>query len=200
MPPAEPQLLRTRAELSLARWRARDALGAFSSIPDALQQPEILERLALCAELLGDYETADAHFERAQRLEPLEHPAPPRLDPEEFDAVVQEGVNQLPPELAVALERVAVVIDPMPTHELCGDDPVETPPELLGLFVGPSLLDQSIESSGELPPTVYLFQRNLERVCDGREQLVEEIRVTLFHELGHALGFDEEGVARMGLE
>ena len=57
-----------------------------------------------------------------------------------------------------------------------------------------------IESSGELPPTVYLFQRNLERVCGDREQLVEEIRVTLFHELGHALGFDEEGVARMGLE
>ena len=48
--------------------------------------------------------------------------------------------------------------------------------------------------------TLKGFDRNLERAAKNREHLLEEIRTTLYHELGHVLGFDEEGVAQMGLE
>ena len=75
----------------------------------------------------------------------------------------------------------------------------ETPADLLGLFVGTPLVDRSIENTGEMPPTVFLFQRNLERAARDEAELEREIRITLFHELGHALGFDEDGVEEMGL-
>jgi predicted Zn-dependent protease with MMP-like domain len=79
-------------------------------------------------------------------------------------------------------------------------DPSETPPDVLGLFVGSSELEISDGESARLPRRIFLFQRNLERFAHSRQELVEEIRVTLFHEIGHMLGFDEAGVEAMGLE
>ena len=75
----------------------------------------------------------------------------------------------------------------------------ETPPDLLGLFLGVSLLERSGEHP-ELPPSIHLYQRNLERAAVDEEELKEQIRITLYHELGHYLGFDEDGVAELGLE
>ena len=70
---------------------------------------------------------------------------------------------------------------------------------LLGLFVGRSLMDQSVQDSGALPNTLYLFQNNLERVASSREDLEEEIRITVLHEIGHHLGWDEDELAERGL-
>jgi predicted Zn-dependent protease with MMP-like domain len=123
----------------------------------------------------------------------------PRLSPSAFEEVVMQAVDDLPPEFQAALERVAIVIDPVPGLGAVVGDGRETPADLLGLFVGRSLVESSSDASGELPPTVFLFQRNLERGVTDEAELVQEIRVTLYHELGHALGFDEEGVEEMGL-
>ena len=49
------------------------------------------------------------------------------------------------------------------------------------------------------PNTIYLFQRNLERAAKDRDDLVEQIRITLWHELGHYLGFEEEDMDDLGL-
>ena len=68
-------------------------------------------------------------------------------------------------------------------------------PETLGLFEGVPLGEGS---DAELPPRIFLFQRNLERYCTHSE-LVVEIAVTLYHELGHLLGLDEEEVDALGL-
>jgi predicted Zn-dependent protease with MMP-like domain len=72
-------------------------------------------------------------------------------------------------------------------------------PGTLGLCVGVPYSERGTQSALERPPTIHLFQRNLERGARDRAELEQEIRVTLYHELGHALGFDEEGVDEMGL-
>jgi predicted Zn-dependent protease with MMP-like domain len=90
------------------------------------------------------------------------------------------------------------VIDPMPSAELVGAPGLGHPPDLLGLFTGAPIAERGLVT-GELPATIFLFQRNLERVSRNRDELLDEIRTTLYHELGHALGFDEEGVDELGL-
>jgi len=93
------------------------------------------------------------------------------------------------------------LVEPVPVDWMIDrTDLSETPPDILGLFVGASELEMPSDSSGHMPRRIFLFQRNLERFAHSREELIEEIRVTLFHEIGHMLGFDEEGVASMGLD
>ena len=105
------------------------------------------------------------------------------------------------PEFKQQLETTEIVVEPVPLDWMIDrSDPGETPPDLLGLFVGASEIEESDVSPDLLPRRIFLFQRNIERGARDRDELVQEIRVTLFHEVGHMLGFDEEGVAELGLE
>jgi len=185
--------------LCLARWDVRGAREAFGRLDREAEGAPLLENLALLADLEGDLKSADRLYRRAAELDPERSPSPPRLTPEGFEAVVAEAARELPPEFRRALDDLAVVIDPMPTAEIVGAPGSGHPPDILGLFVGAPLGLRASSDPSELPPTIYFFQRNLERASRTRRELREEIRTTLYHELGHALGFDEEGVDRMGL-
>ena len=185
--------------LCLARWDVRGARAALGALSVDDEGAPLLEELALLSDLEGDARTADKLFRRAAALDPDGSPAPPRLSPEDFEAVVAEAARELPAEFARALHDMAVVIDPMPTAEIVGAPGSGHTPDILGLFVGAPLAERARADPSELPPTIYLFQRNLERASLTRRELREEIRTTLYHELGHALGFDEEGVDELGL-
>ena len=151
------------------------------------------QRLALCNDLLGDYETADAHMESALGVAPF------HLTEDDTDAIVEEAKAALPEAFQQALAQVALVVEPMPTRNLAksGGNLAETPPDLLGLFLGAPIGEPA--APGETPTCIRLFTRNLERVCADRAELVVELQVTLYHELGHALGLDEAGVDAIGL-
>lgn len=195
----DPDVLLASGEVHLAAWRVPRALSAFERLTEASPSRAAFERLALCLDLRGDESGAQRALARAAASDPEGGPVAPRLSPSAFEEVVMQAVDDLPPEFQAALERVAIVIDPVPGLGAVVGDGRETPADLLGLFVGRSLVESPSEASGELPPTVFLFQRNLERGVTDEAELIQEIRVTLYHELGHALGFDEEGVEEMGL-
>ncbi len=196
----DAELALVRAEIALRRWdldAAREELARAETLGES---PVVLAKLALLADLDGDFGRAERLLRDAQRLEPQAFPLPPRFSEGEFDRVLKQAIARLPEEFRAALERVPVIVEPMPSRALCGEDPRETPPDLLGLFTGASCLESSPDALPELPPTIHLFQRNLERACSHRRELAEQIEVTLYHELGHYLGFDEDGVADLGLE
>jgi len=195
-----PDYLWARAELLLAEWRIEEARETLEKLVDVEPSAAALGRLALCAELGGDFERADEILEAALGLEPEGIPIP-RFSPEVFEDVVAEAVETLNPETKVALERCEIAIEPVPAAWMVDtNDPSETPPDMLGLFSGHSELDRSEYETGALPPRIFLFQRNLERACRTHAELLEQIRVTVYHEIGHMLGFDERGVAELGLE
>ena len=107
-------------------------------------------------------------------------------------------IRSLPATFAQLLERVPVIVDPIPSPELFAV--VEHAEELLGLFVGPSVAEWDASDAPPETAVIYLFQRNIEADCDTRAELEEQVRITLLHELGHCLGFDEEGLERLGLD
>jgi predicted Zn-dependent protease with MMP-like domain len=124
-----------------------------------------------------------------------------RLSEKEFDRVLQSAIASLPPQFRELLDFVPVVVDPWPSEELL--DTVEDgggDEDLMGLFVGPPIAQWRSHDAPPETAVIYIFQGPLEDSCDTRKELEAQIRITLFHELGHCLGFDEEGLKRIGLE
>jgi predicted Zn-dependent protease with MMP-like domain len=154
---------------------------------------------ALLAERDGDDDRALVSFAEARRLDPDRFPEPYTMGEDEFLRVAQRVIDDLDPEIRSTLEGAPFFVQPFPAEELLTTEEPPLDPQLLGLFVGRSLMDQSVQDSGSLPNTLYLFQRNLERSVSSRRELEEEIRITVLHEIGHHLGWDEEDLAERGL-
>jgi predicted Zn-dependent protease with MMP-like domain len=186
-------------ELALLGWNIEHARACFEAVSEVEDDVYLMERRALIADLAGDSDASHGLMEAAQRLDP-ERPQPVRVSDAAFDALVKEALADLPAQFQAPVSNARVITEPMPFAELGGQGGHGTvPPDVLGLFVGPTIHDAADGASGELPPSIYLFQRNLERMAQSEEDLGIEIRVTLFHEIGHLLGLDEDEVAAMGL-
>ena len=145
----------------------------------------------------GVLHIADERFEAASRLDPESFPLPRRLSTAEFDERLRVAMDRLPEEYQRHLEKVVVTVEDLPADEiLLEEDPPLDPEGLLGLFVGISR-DQgsSFSPGGELPPRILLSKRNLERLVLDPDELAEQIAITLYHELGHYLGLDEDELA-----
>jgi predicted Zn-dependent protease with MMP-like domain len=126
------------------------------------------------------------------------------------ERIVEEALSDLPEPIRGWLRSVAILLEDVPDEDVCRQfDPIMPPGELLGCFSGPSMRDRTIEldalptsdrSWRLLPPSIVLFRRNLERMAHDEEDLVTELRVTVFHEIGHFLGLDEDDLVDRGLD
>jgi len=104
-----------------------------------------------------------------------------------FEDEVRRALDELPPELGKGLRNVAVLIE----DERPGE------PALFGLYEGVPLPKRR---SGEpvTPDTITIFRRPLERFCHDPDELKEQIRVTVLHELAHYFGIEEERLRELG--
>src|SRR5262245_20422008 len=85
---------------------------------------------------------AEAGFARAAKLDPEGYPVPPHLSETEFDSVLEEAIEGLPPRVAHELEKVSIVVDAYPDEELVGDDDDLPGPGLAGLYSEASRLER----------------------------------------------------------
>jgi predicted Zn-dependent protease with MMP-like domain len=154
--------------------------------------------LACSLERLERLADADRNFLRAANAQQEPHPLPYRVSWRHFEAAVSRGADDLPQELREALEEIQLVLADYPGAEIVGHDQSY---ELLGLFAGHAKaeLDESA-GSGELTPRIYLYRRAHEHIANTAAEFDDEVKRTLYHELGHYLGFDEDDMERFGVD
>ena len=106
-----------------------------------------------------------------------------------FDDHVRAALDSLPPRIAEALRNVAVVIE----------DENPDDPDLLGLFEGVPLTERG-DAAGLLPDKITIYRNPLVESFPDTDELEDEIRINVVHELGHYFGLDEERIAELGYE
>ena len=123
-----------------------------------------------------------------------------RVSPEEFDGIVIDALERLAPEFYGRLqnENVDIVVETEPSLGKLSELGLHRNETLFGLSEGVSLADGGSHVS-TLPSKITIFQRPIEEAVESREELDAEVLKTVWHEVGHFLGFDEDEVADMGL-
>lgn len=142
-------------------------------------------------------ENAGQAYSRANSLEPQQFPLPISIDDEHFSKAVDEAIGNLPRSIRERIEGVAVLVEDFPPLELVRDERIS--PQTLGLFMGiPRTEAMATDQPLDLD-RILLFKRNLEKICRDEEDLIEQIQITIRHEVGHYLGLDEDDLERLGL-
>jgi predicted Zn-dependent protease with MMP-like domain len=112
--------------------------------------------------------------------------------------VVAAAQRRLPAEVRGAAEAVPVCYESLPNEDILAEG---WEPDILGMFVGHEHGGELRTDGVPLPPQILLFLDNIWDYAEGDEEIYrDEVRLTYLHELGHYLGWDEEEVARRGLE
>jgi predicted Zn-dependent protease with MMP-like domain len=179
---------------------ARDAAArALQHGPDL---PDAWFLLGLLRERTADFTGADRALQRANFLDPHTFPRPVPLDDATVEAVVQDALLALHPSIRAWLANVPIVLEEVPDEATCRSfDPPMPPADIVGCFSGPTIpLHGASDPWAILPASIALFRRNLMRLAHDRGTLVDEVRVTVLHEIGHYLGLDEADLEARGLD
>ncbi len=105
-----------------------------------------------------------------------------------FERLVSEALDAIPPELGELMSNVVVLVaDESPPGE-----------DLLGLYEGIPLTERDGWYAGVLPDTITIYRLPILRICDTEEEVVDEVRTTVVHEVAHHFGIDDESLHEMG--
>jgi predicted Zn-dependent protease with MMP-like domain len=122
---------------------------------------------------------------------------PPKRDlpftPEEFGVLVQEALAELPPLYARLAREVSVVVEEEPPPEVLKDLELDSADDLLGLYQGLSLAEESFfNPGGQQPARIAIYRGPILRLCKTADEVRQEVRDTVVHELGHHVGLDDD--------
>ena len=106
-----------------------------------------------------------------------------------FEELVSDALDLVPPELAGLMDNVAVFVE---------DEPPADDPELLGVYDGTPLTERGDWYAGSLPDRITIFRLPTLRICDTEDEVVEEVEITVVHEIAHHFGIDDERLHDLG--
>jgi predicted Zn-dependent protease with MMP-like domain len=166
------------------------------------EDPAAYSLLSELADREGDYQAADGFARRANQIDPDDYPLPFHMSEEEFQECADQALDGLPQRFKeVMRDQLTLIIEPHPSVEILREEDPPMDPTILGLYTGIPLPEREpSQLSGVLPDHIHLFQRNIERAAADRETLISEITVTLYHEIGHFLGLDEDDLEELELD
>lgn len=122
-----------------------------------------------------------------------------RLSDDELIEIAEELIDQLPEDIRDSMGETTVAVQSEPTTEQIDRARAPVGSTLFGLYEGVPMSKRSVFAPMMLPAQITLFRGPLERRCRNRAEIRERIRTTLFHEIGHHLGFNESELRRRGL-
>ncbi|ASR55475.1 putative Zn-dependent protease with MMP-like domain [Cellulomonas uda] len=109
---------------------------------------------------------------------------------EEFEDAVRDALDEIPPELAEVMDNVVVLVE---------DDPPPGDEDLLGLYEGVPLTERTHQwAAGSLPDRITVFRNPTLEICETREDVVEEVAITVVHEVAHHFGIDDDRLHELG--
>jgi predicted Zn-dependent protease with MMP-like domain len=117
------------------------------------------------------------------------------MSPEDFEAAVGDALLLIPDKAAKAMDNVAIFIEddyvPQP-----GDDPETV---LLGLYEGVPLTERdSWWDAGSLPDRITIFRQPILDICGSREEVIDEVAITVIHEIAHHFGIGDDRLHELG--
>ncbi|MCL7456497.1 MULTISPECIES: metallopeptidase family protein [Micromonospora] len=107
---------------------------------------------------------------------------------ERFEELVGDALDEVPEELLALMSNVVILVE---------DDP---PPgeDLLGLYEGHALTERGWDYAGVLPDRILIYRNPILRICDDDEDVVDEVAVTVVHEIAHHFGIDDARLHELG--
>ena len=109
---------------------------------------------------------------------------------EDFEDAVRDGLDLIPSELAARMDNVVVLVE---------DDPPADDPELLGLYEGVPLTERGeFWAAGSLPDRITIYRNPTLALCEDRDEVAEEVAVTVVHEVAHHFGIDDRRLHELG--
>jgi predicted Zn-dependent protease with MMP-like domain len=128
---------------------------------------------------------------------------------ERFDGLLEEIIGALPPGIAKLLDEIPVIVEDFPARDVLEefrneDGTLPERDELCGLHSGIAFTERSVDATGELPNGIFLYREGIIAQAGGWDQpeaynfILDEIEVTLLHEIGHQFGLDEDDLEKLG--
>jgi predicted Zn-dependent protease with MMP-like domain len=109
------------------------------------------------------------------------------IEPDRFEEMVETSLDGLPPEFGKLMRNIAVVVEHGPG-----------PRGLLGLYQGIPLTARTSQYAGVLPDRITIYRRAICAICDTEDQVADQVRRTVVHEVGHYFGIDDERLHALG--
>lgn len=110
------------------------------------------------------------------------------MDPRRFDDLVSDALDLIPPQLTAAMDNVVVLVaDRHPQDD-----------DLLGLYEGVALTERDSDYAGTLPDAITIYRDALLDVCESDDDVVEQVAITVIHEIAHHFGIDDDRLDELG--
>lgn len=113
---------------------------------------------------------------------------PVQMGEQRFEELVSDALDAIPPQLAAAIDNVVVLVQ----------DHHPEDPELLGLYEGVALTERDSFYAGALPDTITIYREPLLEMCSSEQEVVDEVTITVIHEIAHHFGIGDERLHQLG--
>ncbi|MEU8078129.1 metallopeptidase family protein [Catellatospora citrea] len=114
---------------------------------------------------------------------------PVEMSRERFEELVADALDEVPEELLNLMRNVVILVE---------DESPPGEPELLGLYEGHALTARGWDYAGVLPDRITIYRHPILRICDTDDDVVEEVAVTVVHEIAHHFGIDDDRLHELG--